>query len=134
MDWKECIRNRIVKDIKEDKNLIKSTREIADVKVKSADALPDPLFYGKISLLYDGLREYLGCIALENGYKIYNHECYTAFLKEIMRLSREADVFDKLRKIRNGINYYGKKISDYEAKEIIQELKSLIRLFKKGKN
>lgn len=131
MDWKECIAKRIAKGIKEDRNLINSAGEIADIKIRSADALPDSLFYGKISLLYDGLREYLECVALESGYKVYNHECYVAFLKEIKGLSGEADIFDKLRKIRNGINYYGRKIGLEEAKEIIKELKSLIEIFKK---
>lgn len=131
MDWKECMRKRIAKDVKKDLNMIKSAREIADVKIKSADALPNSLYYGKISLLYDALREYLECIALENGYKIYNHECYTAFLKEIMHLSQEADIFDKLRKTRNGINYYGKRIGEGEAHQIVNDLKLLIQRFKK---
>ena len=130
MDWKECIKKRIAKDVKKDINMIGSAREIADVKIKSADALPNSLYYGKITLLYDALREYLECIALENGYKIYNHECYTAFLREIMHLLREADIFDKLRKIMNGINYYGKKISENEAAEIVNDLRVLIQRFK----
>lgn len=29
-----------------------------------------------------------------------------AFLKEILDRSEEGDIFDELRKIRNGINYY----------------------------
>ena len=85
MDWRECIKKRIAKSVKVDMNLIKSAREIANIKVKSAEALPNELFIGKITLLYDALREYLECIALEKSYKIYNHECYTAFLKEILK-------------------------------------------------
>ncbi len=81
MDWKECIKKRIAKEVGEDKNLIKSTKEIAESKIKSAEALPDELYYGKIILLYDALREHLECLALENGYKIYNHECYTSLKK-----------------------------------------------------
>ena len=69
------------------------------------------------------------CLSLERGYKIYNHECYTAFLKEILNLSREADIFDRLRKTRNGINYYGLKVSREEAKEIIKDLRTLIKKF-----
>ena len=34
MDWNECVRNRISKKVNEDKNLIKSAREIAGLKVK----------------------------------------------------------------------------------------------------
>ncbi|MBI5392688.1 hypothetical protein HZA96_02355 [Candidatus Woesearchaeota archaeon] len=131
MDWKECINKRIVKDVKEDKNLILSTREIAEMKIQSAEALADKYYIGKITLLYDALRESLEALALEKGYKIYNHECYTSFLKEVLHLSYEADLFDKLRKIRNGINYYGKKASESEAKQIILDLHLLIRKFKK---
>ena len=131
MDWKDCIKQKISKEVKEDKNLIISTREIAEIKIKSADSLHEDFYIAKITLLYDALREYLEALTLENGYKIYNHECYTAFLKEILRLSREAELFDELRKIRNGINYYGRKVSREESEKIIADLKILISKFKK---
>ena len=130
MDWRECIKKRIAKSVKVDMNLIKSAREIANIKVKSAEALPNELFIGKITLLYDALREYLECIALEKSYKIYNHECYTAFLKEILKMSNEAEIFDELRKIRNAINYYGRKVRKEESEEIINDLNILIKKFK----
>lgn len=131
MDWQECLQKRIVKDVKEDRNLIASTREIADIKIRSAEVLPKEFSISKISLLYDALRETLESVALENGFKIYNHECYSAFLKEILHLPTEADLFDKLRKIRNGINYYGKNVQEEEAESIIRDLKQLIVRFKK---
>ncbi|PIU75728.1 hypothetical protein COS75_02820 [Candidatus Pacearchaeota archaeon CG06_land_8_20_14_3_00_35_12] len=130
MDWNECIKKRIAKNVAEDKNLIKSTNEIAENKIRAANSLSDDLYYGKIILLYDALREILECMALGKGYKIYNHECYSSFLKEIIGLSREADIFDNLRKIRNGINYYGIKVSKDEANNIIGDLKQLILKFK----
>jgi len=124
------LKEKIVKAVGPDENLILSARKIASIKVDSADALPKHLFIGKITLLYDALREYLECVALENGYKIYNHECYTAFLKEILKLDREANMFDELRKIRNSINYYGRNVAEEEAEYIIKELKTLIEKFK----
>jgi len=130
MDWKECLKRRIAKNVKKDLNLIKSTREIAEIKIRSAQALPKEFFIGKITLMYDALREYLESLALEHGFKIYNHECYTAFLKEILGKSNEADTFDKLRKVRNAINYYGRKVSEEEAKEILKELNELIKKVK----
>ena len=39
MDWKECMNKRIAKEIKEDKNLINSLKEMAEIKIKSADSL-----------------------------------------------------------------------------------------------
>lgn len=46
-------------------------------------------------------------------------------------MSGEADMFDELRKIRNGINYYGRKVNKEEAEKIINKLKMLISKFKK---
>lgn len=131
MDWKECIKKRIAKESKKDINLINSTREIAEINIKSANSLNKEFYISKITLLYDSLREYLEALALEKGYKIYNHECYTAFLKEILNLSNEARIFDELRKIKNDINYYGRKITFEEAEPIIEKLNFLINKFKK---
>jgi len=80
--------------------------------------------------LYDALREYLEALAIKNGYKIYNHECYTSFLKEVLNKSSDADEFDNLRKIRNSINYYGRKINNEEAQHILKKLKQLIQKIK----
>ena len=77
------------------------------------------------------MRILLEIIALDKGYKIYNHECYTSFLKEILGMSREADIFDRQRKIRNSINYYGKEISEAESKDIIETSKYLIKRFER---
>jgi len=82
----------------------------------------------KLSLAYDSLRELLEALALQKGYKVYNHECYTAFLKEIIGASDKGDEFDDLRKIRNAVNYYGKGISVEEAVYTIARIKTL-RIF-----
>ena len=79
----------------------------------------------KISLRYDSLRELLEALAIKKGYKIYNHECYTCFLKEIVNESMKGDEFDELRKIRNSINYYGKDIPVEQTKEILERIKKL---------
>lgn len=130
MDWNECL-NKFVKDIHQDSNKIKSIRKIAEEKIRSANYLPKDHFISKITLLYDALREFLEAKALEQGYKIYNHECYTAFLKEILKKSNEGIMFDELRLIRNGINYYGREINKEESTFIILNLKKLIEQFKK---
>ena len=129
MDWTECIKRRLAKDVMADDNLIKSLRDMAKNKIKASNSLSMDFHHSKITLLYDALREILESIALEKGFKIYNHECYTAFLKEILHLSEYADKFDSFRKIRNGINYYGQKISVDEAEAIIEGLQNLIKKF-----
>lgn len=48
-----------------------------------------------------------------------------------MNLSSDAELFDKLRKVRNGINYYGREVSVEEADYLIEKLMFLINKFKK---
>jgi hypothetical protein len=131
MDWNECIKNNIIKNIKLDKNRIKAIKKIANEKIKSATILPEDHLISKITLFYDALRELLEAKALEEGFKIYNHECYNAFLKEILHKSNEANLFNEMRKIRNGINYYGQEIKKEESIYIIKTLKKLIKKFNK---
>jgi len=127
MDWSECVGNRIVKDIKKDDALISSLLRTSENKIISCDKLEldEQTAESKISLAYDSLREILEALAICRGFKIYNHECYTSFLNEVLNESEKAEEFDELRKIRNSINYYGKSISINESEKIIGRIKNL---------
>lgn len=127
MDWKECCDKKIVKSVEQDENLISSLKKTSENKIKSSNELAtnETNAGSKVSLAYDSLREILEALALDNGYKIYNHECYTHFLKEFMNESEKGDEFDDIRLVRNSINYYGKDISIEESKSIIQRIKNL---------
>ena len=127
MDWKECFNKIIVKDVKPDLYLIRSLIKSSNNKLESEKRLSmNEITAGsKLTLAYDSLREVLEALAIKNGYKVYNHECYTAFLKEIMNESSKADEFDEIRKVRNAVNYYGKEISTEETAEIIGKIRHL---------
>jgi len=47
MDWSECLKERIAKEIMIDKNLVDSLQETAEVKIKAAEFLPDELLLAK---------------------------------------------------------------------------------------
>jgi len=85
----------------------------------------------KISLAYDSLREVLEALAIKRGFRVYNHECYVAFLKEIMRDSFLGEDFDEIRKLRNEINYYGKDVALGECVRIIKLIKGQKRTIDK---
>ena len=127
MDWTDCIKKKIVKEIKIDLDLIESLIKTSNNKIQSEEKLiiDDSTSSSKISLAYDSLRELLEALAINKGYKIYNHECYTHFLKEILNESAKGDEFDELRRIRNSINYYGKDISIQESKKVLERIKNL---------
>lgn len=127
MDWKECCSRRIAKDVKPDMGMIASLTKSSKNKSESESRLEmsNTTAGSKLSLAYDSLREILEALSLKNGFKIYNHECYAAFLKEVMKESYKADEFNEIRKVRNAVNYYGKEISVEEANEIIARIKKL---------
>ncbi|HLC78291.1 MAG TPA: hypothetical protein VJH92_04145 [Candidatus Nanoarchaeia archaeon] len=97
MDFNECLKKRIVKEVKEDTELITSLLKTSQNKLDSEQKLElnEVTSGSKISLLYDSLRELLEALAIKNGYKIYNHECFTYFLKEILNESSKGDEFDE---------------------------------------
>ena len=127
MDFTECLKKRIAKEVKEDKELITSLIKTSQNKLDSEKKLElsEVTSGSKISLLYDSLRELLEALSIKNGHKIYNHECYTYFLKEVLNESIKGDEFDDLRKIRNSINYYAKDISVEETKDVLDRIRNL---------
>ena len=80
-----------------------------------------------VSNCYDILRSILEAISALDGYKVYSHEAFTYFLKE-----KHEDVlsikFDRFRKIRNSINYYGKSVEIKEAEDIVKDIKEMINI------
>jgi hypothetical protein len=83
-----------------------------------------------MSNYYDILRSILEAIALLDGFKVYSHEAFAFFLQEknenIISIK-----FDRFRKIRNDINYYGKNISVEEVKEYSIEILNIIKGLRK---
>lgn len=134
MDWKECTYKSIAKEVNQNENLIHSLLNSAEKKLDAEMHLPNTLSEPKICLVYDALRSILEALALRNGFKIYNHECYTPFLKEVLNESRLGDKFNEFRKLRNAINYYGKDVDENESKEVIKDMKELIEVVQKKLN
>lgn len=62
-----------------------------------------------LSMAYESLRQHLEALAFEEGFKVYSHEAYTAYLLD-KKLVSLAHRFDRLRKLRNGAHYYGRTI------------------------
>ena len=135
MDFNTCNKKNLVKQIKKDTGLIQSLLEESKKKLHTQEIIPlnNTTASSKISLFYDAIRELLEAIAIQNGYKIYNHECYCSFLKEIMKRSSLGTTFDTFRKLRNDLNYYGKSITAEEAKPILQSMHKLLEELKKIK-
>ncbi len=123
MDLNDCLRKGLIKRTKIDKELIKSLIEMSGIKeitVKTAD-VNELNVSAYVSLAYDSLRELLEALCVLKGYKILSHICMGEFLKDILD-DFDYDDFDRLRWIRNSINYYGEKVEFEQGKEIIDKI------------
>lgn len=129
MDWKECKDKGFVKDVKVDNNLISSLIKSSNKKFISSERLEldETTASTRISIIYESLRELLEAVSVGKGFKIYNHECFCSFLNEVCNEENLSKEFDKFRKIRNQVNYYGKDISVEETKILIKEIIKLRR-------
>ena len=132
MDFIACKRRNLVKQVRIDHNLIESLLKTSSKKLQTQKLLKlnNDTASSKITLIYDAMRELLEALAISNGYKIYNHECYTSFLKEVMKESSLGDKFDSFRRIRNDINYYGRDISAEDSKHIINDMVAFVEKLK----
>ncbi len=126
MIFEDFIKLGQVRKAKPDISLAKSLLNYSVKDRELFDAIPVTELSARklVSNYYDILRSILEAISILNGYKIYSHEALTYYLKLI-----EEDAisikFDRLRKIRNKINYYGEEIKASEAREYIVEIKEL---------
>jgi len=77
------------------------------------------------SSYYDVLRSILEAIVALDSLKIYSHEAFTYFLKE-KEEEKISFAFDRFRRKRNSINYYGGEISIGACEESIKEMKKMI--------
>ena len=81
--------------------------------------------------LYEGLREYCEAIGYLKGYKFLDHESIAYFLRDILKESSASIKFDRYRRLRNGINYYGEDVDLETVKEAIIEIPRLIKELEK---
>lgn len=81
--------------------------------------------------LYEGIREYCEAIGFLRGYKFLDHESIGYFLRDILKEQLIYKKFDRYRKLRNGINYYGDDVDIKTVKEAITEIPILIRGLRK---
>ncbi|MFH0875532.1 MAG: hypothetical protein V1859_06325 [archaeon] len=128
MDWKGCKDSNMAKRIEPDFRKAGSIILAANDRESTAKMLPlnETTKETILSLMYDVLRELLEALALQHGYKIYNHECFTSFLRDIINDEKFALDFDSARQLRNSINYYGKKILIDDANSSLSDINKMI--------
>ncbi len=76
---------------------------------------------------YESLRELADAELAVQGYKSFSHEAAISFLQRFPEFKRpDLEIFDKLRKKKIGIKYYGESASIEEAKFSLEFAKEFI--------
>ncbi|MCF7872288.1 hypothetical protein K9L97_04615 [Candidatus Woesearchaeota archaeon] len=127
MSFKDYLKNKkVVKgtpDMQKVSSLIKMSKN--HLKIVEKIELTEETTSIILSQAYESLRQVLEAMALKEGYRVYSHEAYVDFLLEKGEISF-ANRFDRLRKLRNGINYYGKPVSKNITKAALEEIKEMV--------
>jgi len=128
MDLNDCMRKGMIRKTKVDSELIQSLLEMADIKEKAVKSakIDEQNISAYVSMAYDSLREVLEALCVHHGYKVLSHICMGELLRSKIE-DFEFEEFDRMRYIRNSINYYGKKIDFQQGKEIIEKIFALKR-------
>lgn len=75
---------------------------------------------------YESLREAADAVLYTEGFKSYSHEASISFLRGKIGTEQELREFDRFRKIRNDIKYYGGDCEESDAKAAIKLAEKLI--------
>ncbi|MCK5023824.1 MAG: hypothetical protein KAS04_06615 [Candidatus Aenigmarchaeota archaeon] len=123
MDLKECLRKGMIRKTRIDHELIKSLIEMSEIKKKTVETadVNEYNISAYVSLAYDSLREVLEGLCILKGYKVLSHVCVGELLKKEIP-DFDYNQFDRIRWIRNSINYYGEKVDFMQGKEIIKKI------------
>jgi len=127
MKFSDFIKRKEVRKAEFDPELFKSLIKTAELDLIFLEKVKIDEYSARkiMSNYYDVLRSLLEAMALKDGYKVYSHEAFTFYLRE--KEENEISLkFNRFRKKRNSINYYGENISVEEVKEYSEEMRRII--------
>ncbi len=128
MNFESSLNNKKAKKVMPNKMRAASLSKSSPQAIETAKSIPLNVNTSKTILreLYEGLREYCEAIGYFHGYKFLDHESIGFFLRDVLKEQSVAKKFDRYRKLRNGINYYGDDVDIETVKEALSEIPCLI--------
>ena len=115
---------RISKDFERGKSLLDMSKE----RLEIIGYIPKDKAYKIIEDYYEIVKELLTAIMYIEGYKTLSHVSLIAYFKEHHSelTENQVQIVDRLRKHRNGIVYYGKKVTSAYLENNEDEIKIII--------
>lgn len=126
------LRKRDVKKQSPDENLSKATFKDSLERLELSKGLfkkVKPKYV--LENAYEAMREAADSLLYKEGFKSFSHEASIIYL--IKKGFNEGDIneFDRFRKIRNGIKYYGRDCDEVDAELAISLAEKIIGKIKK---
>lgn len=132
MRWQDFIDEGKVKKTNKDLSKIRSLMDMSDnltkvfLNMQINELTSSTIFVN----YYEALRQIVEAITISHSFNVYSHEAFTSFLSEILNEDIISRKFDRFRLLRNGVNYYGKKIETEVSKEAKQDILNIIKILK----
>ncbi len=128
LSWNEYIKKEMIRKTSLNKGVIRSLIEISNNRIKTMKKLEFEKDTSSVIFTnyYDSLREICEAICLLKGYKIYSHEAVGLFLRDFLKEQAIFAKFDRFRVLRNGINYYWKKIEFETACLAVKDIENIV--------
>ncbi len=132
MNFEFSIQSRKAKKVLPDKIRAGSLFDSSRQAIETANSIPVNSTTSKSILreLYEGLRECCEAIGYLHGYKFLDHESIGFFLRDVLKEQAIFMKFDRYRKLRNGINYYGESIEIETVREALLEIPLVLKALK----
>ena len=133
MNFEEALRRGQIRKSRADKYLARSLFYSSKNAILSADMLRINKITSASILreYYEALRQICESIIALKGFQTHSHEAITIFLREQLSERKISIIFDRYRKLRNMINYYGRTVSVVDIENAKTEIANSVNILKK---
>lgn len=125
-DFEFFINKGEVKKQSSDENLSKATFKESLERMEFAKSLTNAKPKYVLENAYEAMREAADALLYISGFKSYSHEASIAYLLRKGFNLEEINEFDRFRKIRNGIKYYGRDCDTADADEALKLAEKIV--------
>jgi len=132
MNFETCLNNKTAKKVETDLLRAKSMFISSEQAIYTAKLIPlsEKTCKSIFRELYEALKETFEAIGYIRGFKFLDHASVFYFIRDYLKKESLADKFDRYRKLRNGINYYGESIRLESVKEALKDIPETIKSLK----
>lgn len=110
MDWGECLKENVTK-VAPNKEIARSLLKLCKARLEVALGMDEKRYPALIAeSYYEIIKELLTALLALGGFKSYSHLCLVAFIRKYHSMDfspHEIELVDKLRRIRNDVDYRG---------------------------